>query len=351
MKTKSFIWLMTLVVALALVGCKGNDGNIPDDPQNPEETAEAKLISLKGMYYEIEMRDGSRLYFRKMKDFTDTPYYFSLISAVTFYSGHSQEKEMVEKYAYSGILKIPSSVKVNMGNGKNETYSVEGVEGGACRGMYKISAVVFPNSIRTIGEMAFAMCDGIESVEIPNQITELHSTFYKCKSLKEIKLPESLTFFAGLVDECPSIKEIILPSKLTLFQIRGCASFKPSNFPDSISVIHIEGCSAMNQINLPNGLKSIWLYNDSALTTLSIPKNVEYVQLYGCAGLNEVKCYAVNPPNYGGLMDYQKFILYVPKESISKYQADEDGWAFHASQILPLEGSTPDHPSSDCSNI
>jgi hypothetical protein len=107
----------------------------------------------------------------------------------------------------------------------------------------------------------------------------------------------------------------------------------------------------MNQINLPNGLKSIWLYNDSALTTLSIPQNVEYVQLYGCAGLNKVKCYAVNPPNYGGLMDYQKFILYVPKESISKYQADEDGWAFHASQILPLEGSTPDHPSSDCSNI
>ena len=32
MKTKSFVWLMALVMSLALVGCKGNDGNTPDDP-------------------------------------------------------------------------------------------------------------------------------------------------------------------------------------------------------------------------------------------------------------------------------------------------------------------------------
>lgn len=348
MKTNLFICSMVLVMSLTFVGCKGNENN-PDDPK--QETTDAKLISQNGMYYEIEMQDGTRLYFRKMRDYTDTPYYFSLISAGKFYAGHSQEKELTEKYAYSGKLTIPASVKIDMGGGKNETYSVEGVEGGACWGMSKLSAVVFPISMRTIGEMAFAECNGIESIEIPNKITELYTTFYKCKSLKEIKLPESLTLFSGAVDGCQSIKAIDLPNKLTTFRIGKCASFKPSNLPSSITTISIENCPSMDKIDLPSGLKWLSLNEDSALVTLSIPQNVEEVSLYGCAGLKEVKCYAVTPPHYFGLMDYQKYILYVPKESISKYQADEDGWAFHASQILPLEGGSPDTPTSDCNNI
>ena len=282
MKTNLFICSMVLVMSLTFVGCKGNENN-PDDPK--QETTDAKLISQNGMYYEIEMQDGTRLYFRKMRDYTDTPYYFSLISAGKFYAGHSQEKELTEKYAYSGKLTIPASVKIDMGGGKNETYSVEGVEGGACWGMSKLSAVVFPNSMRTIGEMAFAECNGIESIEIPNKITELYTTFYKCKSLKEIKLPESLTLFSGAVDGCQSIKAIDLPNKLTTFRIGKCASFKPSNLPSSITSISIENCPSMDKIDLPSGLKWLSLNEDSALVTLSIPQNVEEVSLYGCAGL------------------------------------------------------------------
>ena len=335
MKTKLMMLAAAaaVVLSLGMVGCTGT--NNPEDPT--QETTDAKLISQHGMYYEIEMKDGTRLYFRKTRDYTDTPYYFSLISAGKFYAGHSQEAELTEKYAYSGILTIPASVKVDMGGGKSETYSVESIEGGACWGMSKLSAVVFPNSIRTIGNMAFAECNGIESVEIPNKITELDGTFYKCQSLKEIKLPNGLTYFSDAVTWCPYIRAIELPNQLTPFRISHCASFKPSNLPSSITSIYIANCPSMDKIELPEGIKDLWLNEDSALVTLSIPQNVEYVSLYGCAGLKEVKCYAVNPPQYTGLMDYQKYILYVPKESISKYQADEDGWAFHSSQILPLD--------------
>lgn len=355
MKTKLMMLAAAaaIVLSLGMVGCKGT--NNPEDPT--QETTDAKLISRNGMEYEIEMKDGTRLYFLLTRDYTDTPEYFSLISAESFYSRHSQAAEMIEKYAYSGILTVPASVRVDMGGGKYETHSVEGIHKDGCRGMSKLSGIILPNSIRAIGEMAFAECSALETISIPEGITELHSTFYNCQSLKEIKLPESLVVFSSAVDNCPLIQTIVLPNKLATLGIHRCAAFNSINLPSSLTILHISDCPMLDKVELPNAIKDIILYDNTALETLSIPQSAEVVGLCGCVGLKKVRCYGVNPPRYGGLMDYHKYNLYVPKESISKYQADEDGWAFHALQILPLEDydnpDTPDNPDdpSDCNNI
>lgn len=334
MKTKLCIWSMALLMSLAISGCKGNNGNTPDDPT--QKTSDAKLISQNGMDYEVEMKGGSRLYFRKTRDYTDTPFYFSLISAGKFYVGHSQEKEMAEKYAYSGILTIPASVKIDMGGGKTETYSVEGIYDDACRGMNKLSGVQIPNSVKTIGTGAFASCDALKRVEIPNGITELRETFYSCQTLTEIKLPESLVEFQSVIDNCSSIEKVDLPQNLTIVTIAWCPSLRTIIPPQGIKRLWVCGCTSLQQIDLPNGLTDVKVSNDSALITLTIPQSIEYVGFYGCTGLKEVKCYAVEPPIYNDLLDYWvKFTLYVPKESVSKYQADES-WSRYATQILPL---------------
>ncbi len=70
MKTKSFVWLMALVMSLALVGCKGNDGNTPDDPS--KEGVESnykspKIVSVtkpeKEKALDVLLEDGTKMHF------------------------------------------------------------------------------------------------------------------------------------------------------------------------------------------------------------------------------------------------------------------------------------------------
>ena len=71
MKTKLMMLAAAaaVVLSLGMVGCKGT--NNPEDPT--QETTDAKLISQNGMYYEIEMKDGTRLYFRNSIEKTPCP--------------------------------------------------------------------------------------------------------------------------------------------------------------------------------------------------------------------------------------------------------------------------------------
>lgn len=351
MRAKLCIWSMALVMALALVGCEGS-GNNPDNPQ--VETSDAKLLGKNGAIYEVEMKDGTHLYFRKTRDYTDTPYYFSLTNASAFYAGHSQEAELTAKYAYKGMLTIPASVKIDMGNGSHETYTVEAIDKWTCAGM-DISGVSFPYTIKEIGEYAFIRCSSLETIEIPNGITDLLYTFRGCKSLKSITLPKSLTKLNGAVDSCLSLATIELPSNLSVLSIY-CSSIKTIDLPSDLSRLSIIDFTSLEAIELPNNLEYLGLANAPLLKTLSIPQSVTHIDgFYGCSDLKEVKCYAVEPPFLTELyLDVTlKFTLYVPRESITRYQEDNT-WKKYIAQILALEDETPDtpdEPTSDCNNI
>lgn len=303
MRTKYFIFSMAAAVILSMgfVGCKGNTNN-PDDPQT--ETADAKYIGHHGSYYEIEMKDGTRLYFQRRQDYKDTPYYFALSNADEYYSGYSNQSEMAEQYAYSGKLTIPSSVTINTGNAK-ETYSVEGINGRACFAMKKLREVSLPTSIRFIDGEAFMGCSSLESINIPNGVTTLYWVFMNCSNLKNVNLPESIIDLPETFECCTSLETIELPSKLERMH------------------------SA--------------LYGCSSITALSIPQSVTTVgSLGGCTNLKEVKCYAVEPPSIGYNSESEwdnavKFILYVPKGSISKYQNSYWGTDYFAKEIRPLD--------------
>lgn len=157
----------------------------------------------------------------------------------------------------------------------------------------KITEVIIPNSVRTIGNWAFEGCGELTSVILSNSLNEIQY---------------------GAFDYCTSLKSLIIPNSVTSIAERAFA-----------------GCKGMKSITFGN-------------TVATIGESV----LNSCTGLNSVTCLSDIPPTVdnelytdgtGRMQDllYRKAILYVPKESIEAYRATFPWSKF--TNIMSIESS------------
>lgn len=105
-----------------------------------------------------------------------------------------------------------------------------------------LTDIVLPESIKSIGERAFA----------------------KCKNLKRITLPENLEYIgASAFSECESLEEIILPRNIKKLNYRtfgDCKRLKRIVIPEGVEELDwgiFAGCENLEEIILPESLKKI----------------------------------------------------------------------------------------------
>ena len=69
---------------------------------------------------------------------------------------------------------------------------------------------VIPNSVTTIGQMAFDGSNGLEEVVIPGSVTTIgHNAFDNCLELVKVTIPSSITSIgAGVFVNCPKLTEV-----------------------------------------------------------------------------------------------------------------------------------------------
>ncbi len=173
-----------------------------------------------------------------------------------------------------------------------------------------IKTVKLPNSLKSIGSMAFYVCNSLESIDIPDGVTEIGEwAFRDCTSLKTVKLPANLkkiedmtfqnctslvsadipesvtTLGSNVFSGCTSLKTVSIPEGITELNgtFNGCRSLTSISIPDSVKTISnatFQACSSLKSVKIPDGVDRIGdaLFRGcTALETVNIPEGVTYI--------------------------------------------------------------------------
>lgn len=80
-----------------------------------------------------------------------------------------------------------------------------------------LKTIYIPDSVTTIEDYAFSNCISLENVRLSNSITEIkQQTFAKCSSLREIQIPDSVTSIGrGCFSMCDTLTSVTVPATVT----------------------------------------------------------------------------------------------------------------------------------------
>ena len=100
----------------------------------------------------------------------------------------------------------------------------------------KITDLIIPNSVTSIGDYAFCDCSGLTSVTIPNSVTSIgNSAFYRCSGLTSVTIPNSVTSIGDWAfQNCSGLTSVTIPNSVTSI---GGRAFDGVDIPTVISLI------------------------------------------------------------------------------------------------------------------
>ena len=241
---------------------------------------------------------------------------------------HDGEAEVVALAddKYKGDIIVPSVVTID-----NVGYKVTAIGARAFAFCDSVSSVVLPNTVVRIGVEAFNRCYGLTTLELPSsvRVIEQHA-FLWCKNLQHVTVPSSVDDIASSAFYCchnleavdgiryaGSLLVEVADKNRKSYTIRSgtrwigvnAMSYLPHvtemYIPESVQAIGafaFTGCKALKSVTISDGVESIEASAFSscdALKSVSLPKTVKTLCndiFMGCSALKSLSCSAVQPP-------------------------------------------------------
>ena len=208
---------------------------------------------------EVQNADGVTIYYNLINNDTKL--------AVT-YQGTSYNSSV-----YTGNVVIPNAVTYN-----GKKFTVTSIGDYAFYGCTGLTSVTIPNSVTSIGSVAFSGCH-LTSMTIPNSVTSIGSSaFYNCFGLTSVQIPNSV-------------------KSIGYRAFSGCSALTSVTIPNSVKNIveyTFSGCSGLTSVTIGNSVTSIGRYAFaycSGLTSVTIGNSVTSIgndAFWGCTGLASV---------------------------------------------------------------
>ena len=165
-----------------------------------------------------------------------------------------------------------------------------------------LTSVTIPESVTTIGEAAFRSCDSLTSVRIPDSVTTIGDiAFYHCTSLTSVTIGDSVTTIGvGAFNGCSSLTSVTIPESVTTIgkaAFSHCTSLTSVTIPDSVTTIGdaaFSDCNNLTSVTIPESVTTIGegAFKDcTSLTSVTIPESVTTIggaAFGGCVSLTSV---------------------------------------------------------------
>ena len=246
---------------------------------------------------------------------------------------------------YEGHISIPSTTTHIIGYTDFDinkpivkTFAVTKIEYNAFCQDRLLESVTIGENIEVIGWQAF--CEsGIHSIFIPDNVIEIGPyAFSECHNLKTVRFSSGLKEIqSGSFSGCTSLEDVTIPGNIERIEsnaFSGCTNLRSITLEEGIKRIDsdaFKNCTSLTQISIPNSVESVYALCSGCtkLKYVSLGNGIKEMRgsFYNCPNLKVIVCHCQTPPktlftNNFSDATYQNVILYVPKGSKSKYQAN-----------------------------
>ena len=147
----------------------------------------------------------------------------------------------------------------------------------AFAGCTKLTEIVLPEGIGSIGDCLFSGCSSLKSFKLPDNVTRIGAAaFVNCSNLTDITIPTSVVWIGEYAfSSCSSLTDIKLLNRKTRLgggTFDNCSSLKSATIAcDDCSFTN---CTSLTNVTFLKGVKEIYgdpFYGCTALETLVIP--------------------------------------------------------------------------------
>lgn len=142
----------------------------------------------------------------------------------------------------------------------------------------KLRSVVIPDSVTTVDMQAFLGCSGLTKISLPKDLKAVgYAAFRDCAELETVSLPEGLRHIDDYAfKNCAKLHNIILPQSMETIgyeAFRGCAALESITLPGKLKNVAgrvFQGCTGLRAVNIAEGVQSLGNYAFASCTALDI---------------------------------------------------------------------------------